>query len=123
MLGFDLHGLVEFPSGRSVADALGLPTEAAHRTMTTVVPGTRAILQLWEFKRLNGVAFRHQVPDPGTPAISLRVSDLDGLVARLKAAGTPVISAGGVAVSFSPTIRNIFIEDPNRLKIRLYEQK
>ncbi len=123
MLGFDLHGLAEFQSDPGVTDALGLPSGAPHRMMTAVVPGTKAFMQFWEFKRLDGTTFRHQVPDPGTPAIALRVSDLDGVLARLKVAGTPVISAGGVPAQFSPTIRNIFVEDPNGFKIELYEQK
>ena len=91
--------------------------------MTAVVPGTKALMQFWEFRGLDRTTFRHQVPDPGTPAVALRVTDLDGLLKRLKAAGTPVISAGGVPVQFSPTIRNIFVEDPNGFKVELYEQK
>jgi catechol 2,3-dioxygenase-like lactoylglutathione lyase family enzyme len=123
MLGFDMRGLTEFPSDAAVSDTLDLPSGAPHRLMTAVVPGTRALMQFWEFKGLERTTFRRQVPDPGTPAIALRVSDLDGVLARLKAAGTPVISAGGVPAQFSPTIRNIFVEDPNGFKIELYEQK
>jgi len=123
MLGFDLHGLAEFQSDTDLSDALDLPSGVPHRMMTAVVPGTQALMQFWEFKRLDGATFRRQVPDPGTPAIALRVSDLDGLLRRLKGAGTPVISAGGLPAQFSPTIRNIFVEDPNGFKIELYEQK
>ena len=123
LLGFDLHGLAEFQSDPGISDAFGLPSGSPHRVMSAVVPGTQVLMEFWEFKRLNGATFRQQVPDPGTPAISLRVSDLDGLLRRLKAAGAPVISAGGVPVQFSPTIRNIFVEDPNGFKIELYEQK
>ena len=123
MLGFDVRGLAEFQSDRSLGDILDLPSAASYRIMTAVVPGTVALIQFWEFKRLNGAIFRRQVADPGTPAISLRVTDLDGLLKRLKAAGTPVISAGGVPVQFSPTIRNVFVEDPNGFKIELYEQR
>jgi catechol 2,3-dioxygenase-like lactoylglutathione lyase family enzyme len=123
MLGFDLRGLAEFQSDQSLSDAFDLPSPASHRIMTAMVPGTKALMLFWEFKRLNGAAFRRQVSDPGTPAMALRVSDLDGLLRRLKAAGTPVISAGGIPVQFSPTIRNIFVEDPNGFKLELYEQK
>jgi catechol 2,3-dioxygenase-like lactoylglutathione lyase family enzyme len=123
MLGFEVRGLAEFASDTSLSDVLDLPSGAPHRVMTAVVPGTNAVMRFWEFKRLNGAIFRNQVPDPGTPAISLRVTDLDGLLKRLKAAGTPVISAGGAPVQFSPTIRNVFVEDPNGLKVELYEQK
>lgn len=123
MLGFDVRGLAEFQTDRSLSDILDLPTAASYRIMTAVVPGTKALIQFWEFKRLNGAIFRSQVAAPGTPAISLRVTDLDGLLKRLKAAGTPVISADGLPVQFSPTIRNVFVEDPNGFKIELYEQR
>jgi len=52
----------------------------------------------------------------------LRVTDLDGLLKRLKAAKVTVISTGGVPAQFSPTIRNIFIEDPDGFKIELFQQ-
>jgi catechol 2,3-dioxygenase-like lactoylglutathione lyase family enzyme len=123
MLGFDVRGLAEFQSDRSLSDILDLPSAASYRIMTAVVPGTKALIQFWEFKRLNGAISRRQVADPGTPAISLRVTDLDGLLKRLKAADTPVISADGVPAQFSPTIRNVFVEDPNGFKIELYEQR
>jgi len=123
MLGFEVRGLAEFPSDAGLSDALDLPSGAPHRLMTAVVPGTTALMQFWEFRGLDRTVFRRQVPDPGTPAIALRVSDLDGLLRRLKAGGTPVISAGGVPTQFSPTIRNIIVEDPNGFKIELYEQR
>jgi catechol 2,3-dioxygenase-like lactoylglutathione lyase family enzyme len=83
----------------------------------------RVGIGFYEFKGVERTPFRHRVRDPGTPAIALRVTDLDRLVARMRAAGTPVISAGGVPAQFSPTIRNIFVEDPSGFKIELYEQK
>jgi catechol 2,3-dioxygenase-like lactoylglutathione lyase family enzyme len=53
--------------------------------------------------------------------VALRVSDLDGLLQRLKAAGVKVVSAGGIPAQFSPTIRNIFVEDPDGFKIELFQ--
>jgi catechol 2,3-dioxygenase-like lactoylglutathione lyase family enzyme len=64
-----------------------------------------------------------RVPDPGAPAVALRVQDLDGLLKRMRAAGVPFTSKGGEVVQFSPTIRNIFVEDPNGLNIELFESK
>jgi hypothetical protein len=51
------------------------------------------------------------------------VQDLDGLLKRMRAAGVPVTSKDGEVVQFSPTIRNIFVEDPNGLNIELFESK
>ena len=124
MFGFQMHGLTEFASDLAVADALGLPMPAAYRTMTAIIPGTSALIQFAEFsKRLDRTPFRHPVSDPGTPAISLRVAGLDRLLDRLKSAGATVVSQGGVPVQFSPTIRDVFVEDPNGFKIELYEQR
>jgi catechol 2,3-dioxygenase-like lactoylglutathione lyase family enzyme len=53
--------------------------------------------------------------------VALRVKDLDGLLKRMRAAGVIVTSAGGEVAQFSPTIRNIFVEDPNGLNIELFE--
>ncbi|HXP86355.1 MAG TPA: VOC family protein [Bryobacteraceae bacterium] len=122
-LGFDLAGTTEFSSSPRLLDLVNLPAGAEIRGLSTTVPGTKARMYFYEFKGVERTPFRHRVPDPGTPAIALRVTDLDGLLARMKAAGTPVISAGGVPAQFSPTIRNIFVEDPSGFKIELYEQK
>jgi hypothetical protein len=42
---------------------------------------------------------------------------------RMRAAGVQVTSARGEVVQFSPTVRNIFVEDPNGLNIELFESK
>jgi catechol 2,3-dioxygenase-like lactoylglutathione lyase family enzyme len=112
----DMHDTLKF-----YHDLLGFDVRVSgERNMSATVPGTKAEIY---FEKGFGPVTRHRVPDPGTPAIALRVSDLDGLLGKLKAAGTPVISAGGVPAQFSPTIRNIFVEDPSGFKIELYEQK
>jgi hypothetical protein len=41
----------------------------------------------------------------------------------MRAAGVQVTSKGCEVVQFSPTIRNIFVEDPNGLNIELFESK
>jgi hypothetical protein len=49
------------------------------------------------------------------------VKDLDGLLKRMRAADVVVTSANGEVAQFSPTIRNIFVQDPNGLNIELFE--
>jgi len=41
----------------------------------------------------------------------------------LRTASVTVTSLRGTAVQFSPAMRNIFVEDPNGLKIELFETK
>jgi catechol 2,3-dioxygenase-like lactoylglutathione lyase family enzyme len=120
LLGFDLKGNMEFSSNPAILDLTGAP-HAKNREMTAVVPGTKALMAFYEYKGVERTPFHLRVPDPGAPAVALRVKDLDGLLKRMRAAGVIVTSAGGEVAQFSPTIRNIFVEDPNGLNIELFE--
>jgi len=107
LLGFELTGEMEF-AGDS-------------RQLAGNVPGTKARIAFHEFKGIKRTPFHLRVPDPGCPAIALHVADLDGLLSRMNAAGVKIVSAGGVPAKFGPTIRNIFVEDPDGFKIELYQ--
>jgi catechol 2,3-dioxygenase-like lactoylglutathione lyase family enzyme len=120
LLGFDFKGNMEFSSNPAILDLTGAP-HAKNREMTAVVPGTKALMAFYEYKGVERTPFHLRVPDPGAPAVALRVKDLDGLLKRMRAAGVIVTSAGGEVAQFSPTIRNIFVEDPNGLNIELFE--
>ena len=120
LLGFDLKGNMEFASNPAILDLTGAP-HAKNREMTAVVPGTEALIAFYEYQGIPRTPFHLRVPDPGAPAIALRVKDLDGLLKRMRAAGVTVTSAHGEVAQFSPTVRNIFVEDPNGLNIELFE--
>lgn len=119
LLGFELSGKMEFTSNQAMLDLVGAPESATFREMSGNVPGTRARIEFYEFRGVPRRPFNWRIPDPGSPAIALRVTDLDGLLKRLKAAGVKVISAGGRPAQFSPTIRNIFVQDPNGFNCEL----
>jgi hypothetical protein len=53
----------------------------------------------------------------------IRITGLDALVPRLKAAGVRVISKDGQIVDFGAASRNIFVKDPNGINIELIEAK
>jgi catechol 2,3-dioxygenase-like lactoylglutathione lyase family enzyme len=120
LLGFDLKGNMEFSSNPAILDLTGAP-HAKNREMTAVVPGTKALIAFYEYQDIPRTPFHLRVPDPGAPAVALRVTDIEGLLKRMRAAGVKVTSARGELVQFSPTIRNIFVEDPNGLNIELFE--
>jgi catechol 2,3-dioxygenase-like lactoylglutathione lyase family enzyme len=120
LLGFDLKGNMEFSSNPAILDLTGAP-HAKNREMTAIVPGTKALMAFYEYQGIPRTPFHLRVPDPGAPAVALRVKDLDGLLKRMRAAGVIVTSANGEVAQFSPTIRNIFVEDPNGLNIELFE--
>jgi catechol 2,3-dioxygenase-like lactoylglutathione lyase family enzyme len=122
LLGFDLKGKMEFSSDPAILQMTGA-TGAKNREMVATVPGTKALIAFYEYQGIARTPFHLRVPDPGAPAVALRVTDLDGLLQRMRAAGVPVTSARGEVVQFSPTIRNIFVEDPNGLNIELFDSK
>ena len=123
LLGFDLTGAMKFASDTARMDLIGAPASTQYRQMAGTIPGTNARIEFTEFKGVERTPFHLRVPDPGCPALILRVTDLDGLLKRLKAAGVKVVSAGGVPAQFSPTIRNIFVEDPDGFKVELYQSQ
>ncbi len=123
LLGFEFTGEMEFGPHPGIRDLVGAPAGATARRITTKVPGTSARVEFREFKGIPRTPFHLRIPDPGCPAVALRVTDLDGLLKQVKAAGVKVVSAGGVPAQFSPTIRNIFVEDPDGFKIELFQVK
>lgn len=125
LLGFDLQGNVKFGNAPAIMDLTGIAKipHARNREITAFVPGTKALIAFYEYQGMKRTPFHLHVPDPGAPAVALRVRDLDGLLARMRTAGVPVTSLDGKVVQFTPTIRNIFVEDPNGLNIELFESK
>jgi catechol 2,3-dioxygenase-like lactoylglutathione lyase family enzyme len=123
LLGFDLKGSMEFASNPAILDMTGAGPHARNREMVATVPGTKAVIAFYEYQGVDRKPFHLRVPDPGAPAVALRVTDIDGLLARMRAAGVQVTSKNGELVQFSPTIRNIFLVDPNGLNIELFESK
>jgi catechol 2,3-dioxygenase-like lactoylglutathione lyase family enzyme len=123
LLGFELIGNTDFVNDQGRMALVGAPASGQVRRMAGNVPGTNASIEFYEYRGVERTSFHLRVPDPGCPALALRVTDLDGLLTRLKAAKVKVVSAGGVPAQFSPTIRNIFVEDPDGFKIELYQSQ
>jgi len=122
LLGFDLKGKPDFSSDPVIADLVGAP-HVQSRELVGTIPGTKALWAFYDYKGVERKPFHLRVPDPGAPAVALRVTDLDGLLTRLRAAGVQVTSLHGEPVQFSPTVRTIFVVDPNGLNIELFEVK
>jgi catechol 2,3-dioxygenase-like lactoylglutathione lyase family enzyme len=123
LLGFKLTGNTNFGVNVAMASFTGVPEGSLLRGLSGLFPGTDDSIAFYEFKDLPRTPLHPHVQDPGAPALSLRVKDLDGLLKRLRAAGVPVVSARGEVVQFTATIRNILVEDPNGIHIELFEQK
>ena len=124
MLGFDFTPNTEFSDDKAILDMVGAANAAVqYREMSTKVPGTTAQIDFYEYKNIPRRTFHLHVYDPGAPALVLRVNDLASVVKRLKAIGTPIVSAKGEIVQFPPTTRSIFVTDPNGLNLELYDSK
>ncbi len=121
LLGFDLTGRDAYHSNPGYFDMIGGPSTAQVREYRANVPGTKALVAFYEYKDLDRKPFHLRVPDPGAPALALRVTGIDGLLERMRAAGVQVISKDGKPVQFTPSIRNIFVVDPNGVNIELFE--
>ncbi len=123
MLGFDLKGKADFTANPAILDLVAAPDGTSNREWTSVVPGTDARVFFYEYRGLPRTPFHLRVQDPGAPALVMRVTDLDATLKRLRAIGTEVVSTHGEPVQFGPTVRNIFVVDPNGVNLELYESK
>jgi catechol 2,3-dioxygenase-like lactoylglutathione lyase family enzyme len=119
LLGFELEGDPAFASDAPTLDLLGLKPDVSYRIAEGMVPGSQVRIQLIEFHGTSGKPFDLRVPDPGASGMAIRVASIDKLLPKLKKAGVRVLSKDGKLVDWSPTIRNVFVKDPNGLNIEL----
>jgi len=118
-LGFEPVGDKTFASDAAMMDLYGLAKGSSYRTMTAVVPGSKARIEFVEFKGMPRKEFSIRVTDPGSSGMAIRVQKIDELLTQLKADGIRVSSKNGELVQWSATIRNVFIKEPNGLNLEL----
>jgi catechol 2,3-dioxygenase-like lactoylglutathione lyase family enzyme len=120
LLGLRLNGGTEFRLNPTMNAFAGTPQDTQLRSLNVTAPGTNPLL-FYEFKDLPHTQFHHRVPDPGSPAVSFRVKNLDGVLERMRAVKTPIVSARGRVVQSTPRSRSIFVEDPNGIHVEFEE--
>ena len=79
-------------------------------------PGSGWRSEFLEFTEIDRSPARLRIQDPGTASIVLRVRDIDALLAKLKRAGTPVVTRGGMPIvmqAATGTYRAIIVRDPD----------
>ena len=118
-MGFEPVGDKKFASDPALMDLYGLQKGSSYRTMTAVVPGSKARIEFLEFKGMPRKEFSIRVTDPGASGMAIRVQNIEQLMTQLKAEGIRVSSKNGEIVEWSATIRNVFIKDPNGLNLEL----
>jgi len=122
MMGLELAGPSAFSKDPAMLRLVGAPEGTEFRKLTGVIPGPPAHVEFTEFRGVPRAKFYLRVRDPGAPAMAIQVTNLNRMVAQMKAAGTHLISANGQIVDFGNGTHNIFVEDPNGMNIELFER-
>ena len=118
-LGFRFEAPMAASSDPAMLDLFGIKGKVSFRTVSGVVPGSTARIELIEFDGVPRRPFDLRVPDPGASGMAIRVAAIAALLPKLKTAGVRVISKDGALVEWSSTLRNVFVKDPNGLNIEL----
>jgi catechol 2,3-dioxygenase-like lactoylglutathione lyase family enzyme len=122
MLGLELKGPSTFSKDPATLRLAGAPEGTEFRKLTGILPGPPAYVEFTEFRGVPRAKFHLRVRDPGAPAMAIQVTNLAGMVAQMKEADVPLISANGQIVDFGNGTHNIFVEDPNGMNIELFER-
>ena len=102
----DIKAGTAFGGNKAILDMVGASSGQVKQS-AGMVPGSPARIEFYEFKDICRTPFRLRIPDPGSPALSLRVSDVDGLLKRVKAAGKKVITCWGRTGEFGDVAERI----------------
>ena len=104
-----------------MASTAGAPG-ASFRQSRARIPGTTVNMTLIEFKNIERKERSGRTQDPGTTVLQLIVRDVNALTAKLRAAGVPVVTTGGVPVQVSPELKISIVKDPNNMLLELVER-
>jgi catechol 2,3-dioxygenase-like lactoylglutathione lyase family enzyme len=121
MMGIELAGPTAFSKDAALAKLVGASENVEFRKLTGTLPPNTAV-EFTEFRGVPRTKFHLRVRDPGAPAMAIQVTNIEGMLAQMRAAGVNVISANGELVDFGNGIRNIFVEDPNGMNLELFER-
>lgn len=121
MMGIELAGAVGFVRDPAFAKLVGAPEDVEFRRLSGTLPPSTKV-EFTEFRGVPRTKFHLRVRDPGAPAMAIEVTNIEGMLAQMQAAGVNVISANGELVDFGNGVHNIFVEDPNGLNLELFER-
>lgn len=122
LLGIELSQPTAFSKDRAMLKLYGAPAGAEFRKIAGVLPGPPADVEFTEFRGVPRTKFHLRVRDPGAPAMCIQVNEERPTIARMKAAGTNIISANGDIVDFGGGTFTIFVEDPNGMNLEVFER-
>lgn len=105
----------------STSNALAATEGASLYGANVIIPGSGFSWSLFEFQNINRNAFQRKIPDPGTPALSLIVNDMDAAMEAVAEADAEIISVDGQPVALGEGA-NVFIRDPDGFIIELIKR-
>jgi len=91
-----------------------------YRTAFLTMPDNNVAIRLTEFKGLDRKPLHKKITDPNSLVLRMRVQGIDALAARLKAAGTKIISQSGEPYTNGRT-RWFMMEGPDNVFVQLTE--
>jgi catechol 2,3-dioxygenase-like lactoylglutathione lyase family enzyme len=94
------------------ADAQLTHTPGQFRIAQAMVPGSPVILELIQYQNHNHQFKKGFIQDPGTAHFLFMVKDTDTIVARVHAINAHTLSRANDATFISPTVRSMFVPDP-----------
>jgi catechol 2,3-dioxygenase-like lactoylglutathione lyase family enzyme len=131
LLGFNFMLGAAFNDNQQMAATAGAPG-SSFRQSRAQIPGTSVPFTLIEFKRSDRKELQFKISerkelsgrtqDPGTTVLQLIVRDVTALTAKLKAAGVPIVTTGGMPVQVSPALKIAIVKDPNNMLLELAER-
>jgi hypothetical protein len=84
------------------------------------MPGSNVALRLVEFKGVDRKPLQQKITDPNSLVLRMRVQGIDALAAKLKAAGTRIVSVSGEPYTNGRT-RWFMVEGPDNVFVQLTE--
>ncbi len=108
--------------GRSTMTELTATGNANMRLGTVSIPGAEGRWLIQEFTGIPRTPRQGRLQDPGTPAITLSVRDLDAAMAIIRQSGAPIVSVGGQVVHWPGRPGgSVFIRDPDGILFEIMQ--
>ena len=121
VLGLDVK-LGTFSSDAKLLESYGLKN-AQVRESTVVFSDPKAPpLHFFEFKGADRKPLRPAQADPNSTLIRIAVRDLDGIMAKVKAAGGQIMNASG-GITVNGRTHWLVVKDPNGIHLQLLERQ
>jgi len=111
-IGFNARPTGQLGTNAVVANLINLQG-AQWRITHGSIPGTTLDFGLIEYVGVPRVKFSMGAEDPGSPAFTMVVRDIDAAVDQWKKAGGTVVTTGGQAVKRANGAGNVFVRDVN----------